>query len=509
MTAELDDEETLKADEDTDTSTPEGLTYSHSVAARTQDETIDQETVPVRPRHAQRRVSKSLSDDVTLKFGPASSSAAPPRVAISDTLLAPLSAPFSAPFSADPSGLLPVDDEESTLSGARSAPMSAAPGSTLRLAVLPRSKDEAPPGPRPRPIGPRFEPQRALGSGSGGEVTLEYDHDIDRTVAVKRLRAMQSPESLLRFAKEVRTVGGLEHPNIVPIHDVGLDERQRYYFVMKYVEGDTLGKIIYRLSTGDPEYHRRYTVSRRAEICMEIMNAIAYAHARGIIHRDLKPANIMVGHFGEVMVMDWGIAKRLQGAGSNDNMAPPEAPGDAPSEGADPRIFNTSNGALIGTPLYMSPEQARGQNSAIDERSDIYSLSVMFHELFALRHYLSDEADLLAVLSCINKPDERPLTAFVGDMFQATFPCEIMHFVRKGMRKDPAERYQSMTEMIDTFQKARSGKFRIQCHYSFIKRCAQAVLHLVDDHPIIVTIVFIAVALGVPALMALWVVRYV
>jgi serine/threonine protein kinase len=508
VTAELDDEETIKAEEDTDTSAPEGITYNRSVAARTQDESTDeQETVPVRPRHAPRSVIKSLSDDVTLKYSPASSSAAPPRAAISDTLLAPLSAPFSVPASA----LLPVEDDESTLSGARSGPMSGAPASSFRVAVLPRAKDEAPSGPQPRPIGPRFEPRRALGSGSGGEVTLEYDRDIDRTVAVKRLRAMHPPASLLRFAKEVRTVGGLEHPNIVPIHDVGLDERQRYYFVMKYVEGDTLQKIIYRLSTGDPEYHRRYTTSRRAEICMEIMNAIAYAHARGIIHRDLKPSNIMVGSYGEVMVMDWGIAKRLRDvkSGGDDEMAPPQMPKDVPSEGADPCLFNTSNGALIGTPLYMSPEQARGQNSAIDERSDIYSLSVMFHELFALHHYLSEEADLLAVLSCINKPDERPLTAFIGDMFQATFPCEIMHFVRKGMRKDPAERYQSMTEMIETFQQARSGKFRIQCHYSLIKRGAQAVLHFVDAHPIIVTLVSVAVVLGVPALLALLILRYV
>jgi eukaryotic-like serine/threonine-protein kinase len=487
VTAELDDEETLKAEEDTEASLPPGLTYGPAVAARTQDEsTEDQLTLPARPSQGRRGANKSFSDDVTIPYKPIGNSAAATVV---------------------------LEEEESTLSDARSAPMSSPPGSTFRLAVLPRSKDEPPPGPLPLPSGPRFEPRRALGAGSGGEVTLEYDRDIDRTVAVKRLRAMHPPDSLRRFAEEVRTIGGLEHPNIVPIHDVGLDERQRYYFVMRYVEGDTLEKIIYRLSVGDPEYRLRYTTSRRADICMEIMNAIAYAHARGVIHRDLKPSNIMVGKYGEVMVMDWGVAKRLRGAGgpasaAGGDSAPEQKPVEQLLEGTDPRLLHTSNGALIGTPLYMSPEQVRGQNDALDARSDIYSLSVMFHELFALHHYLAGKADLLTVLACISEPDDRPLTAFVGDLFQTTFPCEIMHFVRKGMRKEPAERYQSMTEMIEVFQRARSGKFRIQCHYSLIKRIAQSVLHFVDNHPIVVTIVSVAVVLAVPTLTVLLVWRH-
>ena len=113
---------------------------------------------------------------------------------------------------------------------------------------------------------------------------------------------MESPEALARFVEEIRTTGGLEHPNIVPIHDVGLDEKGRYYFIMKYVDGETLESILARLRAGDRETHARYGFERRVEIFKGVLEAIAYAHARGYIHRDIKPANIMVGAFGEVLV---------------------------------------------------------------------------------------------------------------------------------------------------------------------------------------------------------------
>ena len=138
----------------------------------------------------------------------------------------------------------------------------------------------------------RYEKIKDLGRGGMGEVSLVRDNDIGRVVALKRLFKPPSgdPSGLLRFISEVRTVGQLEHPNIVPIHDVGLDENGNYYFVMKYVDGETLEHIITKLADGDPYYHQRYPVDVRLEIFMGLLRALQYAHDQGIVHRDIKPA---------------------------------------------------------------------------------------------------------------------------------------------------------------------------------------------------------------------------
>jgi len=137
--------------------------------------------------------------------------------------------------------------------------------------------------------------------------SLAQDRDIGRKVALKRLHTPHdhggtpSPSSLARFVDEVRTVGQLEHPNIVPIHDVGVDEAGNYFFVMKYVDGVTLEDVVEKLKAGEPDAVARYTIARRVEMFVGILRALEYAHQRGIIHRDLKPANVMVGDNGEVI----------------------------------------------------------------------------------------------------------------------------------------------------------------------------------------------------------------
>ena len=211
----------------------------------------------------------------------------------------------------------------------------------------------------------RYEPVRLLGSGGMGEVILVQDHDIARRVAVKRPNAdISNPTVFARFVDEIRTVGRLEHPKIVPIHDVGIDELGRYYSVMKYVAGETLESVIVRLRAGDASYHATYSFERRIQIFVGLLNALAYSHDQGIVHRDIKPANVMIGSFGEVVLMDWGVAKPMTSDG--------RAPTAVQIERGDPRArtYATHNGALIGTPAYMSPEQARGENDTLDARSD-------------------------------------------------------------------------------------------------------------------------------------------
>jgi eukaryotic-like serine/threonine-protein kinase len=140
----------------------------------------------------------------------------------------------------------------------------------------------------------RFEELSSLGRGGMGEVSLAVDHDIDRTVAVKRLAGTTDPDTLARFVEEIRIVGRLEHPNIVPVHDVGVDAEGRYYFVMKHLQGESLETIIERLRVGDAAAHARFSFAARARIVHAVLNALAYAHQRGFVHRDIKPANVMM-----------------------------------------------------------------------------------------------------------------------------------------------------------------------------------------------------------------------
>src|SRR5581483_2763739 len=142
---------------------------------------------------------------------------------------------------------------------------------------------------------PRYERIGLLGSGGMGEVLHARDNDIGRTVAVKRLHAdLQHPELFARFVEEVHIIGQLEHPNIPPIHDAGVDENG-YFFVMKKVEGETLDVIIARLQRGDVAAHRRWPFERRMEVMRKVVEALRYAHSKGIVHRDIKPSNILVG----------------------------------------------------------------------------------------------------------------------------------------------------------------------------------------------------------------------
>ena len=148
----------------------------------------------------------------------------------------------------------------------------------------------------------RFEATQQLGVGGVGEVMLARDNDIERPVAIKRLLpGADDADGIARFIDEIRVLGELDHPNIVPVHDVGVDAEGRYYYVMKYVEGETLEHVIEKLAAGDGDYHARYPFTRREEIFRQILHGVQYAHDRGMIHRDIKPANVMIGRYGEVL----------------------------------------------------------------------------------------------------------------------------------------------------------------------------------------------------------------
>jgi serine/threonine-protein kinase len=406
-----------------------------------------------------------------------------------EELSATVASPHTRPDSV-PVAVAPTIDSGKITTGT-SAASSATLGRTAggRTTVLPPRPD-APPA----PVGERYEAVRSLGAGGMGEVALVRDHDIGRTVAVKRPLGALDGEGLYRFAREVRTIGRLEHPGIVPIHDVGVDTDGRHYFVMKYVEGETLGDIIKKLAAGDAEYLRRWTHEARTQLFMQLLQTVRYAHAQGILHRDIKPDNIMVGPYGEVILMDWGIARELGAAA--------DSPGgtSAGARAGEPRSAGeTTEGALLGTPLYMSPEQARGENGTLDPRSDLYSLCAVFYELMTLHHYLGEPRSAAATLASIIT-DPEPTGAqwlAIGGRYQV--PPELVHFLRRGMHKDREARYQSVDEMLEVLGAVRDHRPLVQCHLTFMKRGIGALEHALDRYPALMTAVSMLLVLGLLA----------
>ncbi|MDQ7778651.1 MAG: SUMF1/EgtB/PvdO family nonheme iron enzyme [Planctomycetota bacterium] len=287
----------------------------------------------------------------------------------------------------------------------------------------------------------KYSLKSQLGEGGLGTVIMATDNDIGRPVAIKFIRRGVSPGFVERFQRESIITGRLEHPNIIPVYDVGAMDipdpasmsglggqggtgpgassapppgngsraedtkgmkgrgekdapQSRLYMAMKLVRGRDLNAILAAILAGDRETTRRWSPRRLVEAFHSICNAIAYAHSKGVIHRDLKPSNVMVGEFGEVLVVDWGLA-RVQGEKDIHERSLAQNPAfhgsavlssdsRASSSSSRDTWHHTVEGAVIGTPQYMPPEQALGRISELDERSDIYSLGAILYEILTL-----------------------------------------------------------------------------------------------------------------------------
>ena len=222
-----------------------------------------------------------------------------------------------------------------------------------------------------------YRPQRHHARGGLGEVLVAYQEELDRTVALKRIRPDKlHEEARRRFLREAAITARLQHPGIVPIYGLGQDEDGPFY-TMPFIEGQTLQEAIDAFhgeesSARDPG-RRALRFRGLLQQFVAVCNTMAYAHDQGVIHRDLKPSNIMLGRYGETLVMDWGLAKRI---GTDD--AGGDAEGEAPSPSPSPDDL-TATGAVLGTPQYMSPEQARGEPTS--PASDVFSLGLILYAI--------------------------------------------------------------------------------------------------------------------------------
>jgi serine/threonine-protein kinase len=270
----------------------------------------------------------------------------------------------------------------------------------------------------------------------GGKCLIQACKDLhlSRVICYKSLlpEFADDPIEQQRFLREARVSAMLQHPNTIPTYELGRDNKGHYYFTMKLVHGYTLREIL--------DYRERYDLNQLIDVIIQVAHALEYAHAHGVVHRDIKPENILVGPFGEVVLMDWGLAKVWKTDGSDASL---------PQDGSDTfsdDLSITRRGKLQGTVIHMSPEQI-DKSASIDGRTDIYSLGTIIYEI--LTGKTPSDADSMDKIIDNIKHQEPALPSTISTIYipplleKATMDC---------LKKNPEDRIQTANELIRLLQ---------------------------------------------------------
>ncbi|MHC4841809.1 MAG: serine/threonine-protein kinase [Planctomycetota bacterium] len=307
----------------------------------------------------------------------------------------------------------------------------------------------------------RYVVIREIARGGMGKVLEVEDTELRRSVALKVLRKelIGRPDVVERFLEEAQITGQLEHPNIVPVHEMGVDGAGNLYFTMKYVEGMSLAELLLKLREGNRDMARDYPLSKLLDIFIKICESISFAHNRGVIHRDLKPANIMVGKFGEVQVMDWGVAKVMgrEVGRSTDKLVL--------TDRLDANSAHTMAGAIIGTPSYMSPEQAKGDIKKMGAATDIFSLGVILYEMLSQRSPWTGKTSDEVLDQVRDWTPDKPAVRNPA----AAIPAELSRLAMRCLEKNPDDRLVSVKELGQNIRNYIEGRTMGAVEYSAAK----------------------------------------
>jgi WD40 repeat protein len=304
---------------------------------------------------------------------------------------------------------------------------------------------------------PGYSVRGELARGGMGVILEGLDPIVRRDLVIKVLRddLASSPDAVARFIEEAQIQGQLEHPSICPVHELGVDALDRPFFAMKRVNGRSLQQMLREQLRGQGRKNEPHSLRELLGVFLKVCDAVAFAHSRGVVHRDLKPDNIMVGEFGEVLVMDWGIAKLLESEGDGSARVT--------SHRRDGSAFETRGGSVLGTPSYMSPEQASGQVAAVDERSDVYALCGVLYAILTLTPPIEGDDSKAALEKVRRNQIDRPSARAP----HRKIPADLEAATMKGLAANRSDRYQSVTELRSEIVAFLEGRTLSAATYSF------------------------------------------